>query len=243
MPSKNPVPFEILEPPVTIGADISVRSFETIRRELAEGYPQIARFSPDEQAVIERLIHTTSCFEAVLENIYFTPDAVGRIRGLLQEGARIVLDVNMIRVGLSSFYLETYGNEAVCYVNEPFAFESAKANGTTRSYAAAVEAIRRHRDGPMILACGNAPTFIYAAINTLLSEGVDLSQVALLLFPVGFVNVVESKAYGRKFAEAFDVPAIIMEGRFGGSPQVVATLHAIYKTIQDYDGGTRYNGK
>ncbi len=243
MQSDKPVPFELQEPPVAIGANISVRSFETIHEELAREHPEIAKFSADEQAVIERLVHTTSCFEAVLENIHFTPDAVGRIRRLLQEGARIILDVNMIRVGLSSFYLETYGNEAVCYVNEPFAFESAKEHGTTRSYAAVVEAIRRHRDEPMILACGNAPTFIYAAINTLLTEGVDPSQVALLLFPVGFVNVVESKAYGWKFAEAFDVPAIIMEGRFGGSPQVVATLHAIYKTIQDYDGETRYNGK
>ncbi len=243
MPSKQPVLFELQEPPVAIGADISVRSFETIRQELDRDYPKIGTFAPDEQAVIERLIHTTSCFDAVLESIHFTPDAVGRIRGLLTEGARIILDVNMIRVGLSTFYLDTYGNEAVCYVNEPFAFESAKANGTTRSYAAVVEAIRRHRDAPMILACGNAPTFIYAAINTLLSEGVDLSRVALLLFPVGFVNVVESKAYGRKFAEAFGVPSIIMEGRFGGSPQVVATLHAIYKTIHDYDGETRYNGK
>ena len=237
------MPFELQEPPVALGADISVRSFETIHEELWRDHPSIADFSADEQAVIERLIHTTSCFEAVLENIHFTPDAVGKIRDLLQEGARIILDVNMIRVGLSSFYLETYGNEAVCYVNESFAFASAKEHGTTRSYAAVVEAIRRHRDEPMILACGNAPTFIYAAVKTLIDEGIDLSRVALVLFPVGFVNVVESKEYGKRFAEAFGVPAIIMEGRFGGSPQGVATLHAIYKTIHDYDGSTRYNGK
>ena len=230
------------EPPVPIGADISVRSFATIEQEL-ERYPAIRRFDAHERAVIARLIHTTSCFDAVIDHIYFSPRAPERIGALLQEGATLIVDVNMIKVGLSSFYLDTYANEAVCYVNEPFAYTYAQTHGTTRSYAAVVEAIRRHRDGPMVLVCGNAPTFIYAAINTLLDEGIDLSRVGLLLFPVGFVNVVESKAYGRAFSQSFDVPSIIMEGRFGGSTMGVAAHHAIYKLIRDYDGTTRYNGK
>ncbi len=95
----------------------------------------------------------------------------------------------------------------------------------------------------MILACGNAPTFIYAAINTLLDQGVDLKNVALLLFPVGFVNVVESKDYGKRFCDHYGVSGIIMEGRFGSSTMTVATLHAIYKLIKDYDGKEKYNGK
>jgi precorrin-8X/cobalt-precorrin-8 methylmutase len=230
------------EPPVNIGAQISVRSFERIETEMAS-YPQAERFDPQERAVISRLIHTTTCFEEVLDHIHFSPEALPRIQRLLQEGANIIVDVNMIKVGLSPFYLETYGNEVICYINEPFTYAHAERNQTTRSYAAVVEAIKRHRDKPMVLVCGNAPTFIYAAINTLLDEGVDLSRVALLLFPVGFVNVVESKAYGKRFSETLDVPAVIMEGRFGGSTLSVATLHAIYKLIKDYDGTTRYNGK
>jgi precorrin-8X/cobalt-precorrin-8 methylmutase len=230
------------EPPINIGAEISVRSFELIEAEMAS-YPQSERFDEEERAVISRLIHTTTCFEEILENIYFSPDALHRIKALLTQGANIIVDVNMIKVGLSQFYLDTYGNEVICYINEPFTYEHAERNKTTRSYAAVVEAIRRHRDAPMVLVCGNAPTFIYAAINTLLDEGVDLSRVALLLFPVGFVNVVESKTYGKRFSEHFDVPAVIMEGRFGSSTMGVATLHAIYKLIKDYDGTTRYNGK
>jgi precorrin-8X/cobalt-precorrin-8 methylmutase len=34
-----------------------------------------------------------------------------------------------------------------------------------------------------------------------------------------------------------------MEGRFGSSTMTVATLHATYKLIKDYDGVTKYNGK
>ena len=162
---------------------------------------------------------------------------------LLKNRAKIIVDVNMIKVGLSQFYLDTYGNDVVCYINEPFTYEMAEKNKTTRSYAAVVEAIKMHKDEPLILACGNAPTFIYAAINTLLNEGIDLENVAFILFPVGFVNVVESKDYGKRFCEKFNIPAVIMEGRFGSSTMTVATLHATYKLIKDYDGVSKYNGK
>ncbi len=230
------------QPPINIGADISVRSFEMIEEELQQ-YEKIKEFDENEIEVISRLIHTSTCFEQVLNNICFTSDAIARIQQLLLRKAKIIVDVNMIKVGLSKFYLDTYGNEVVCYINEPFTFERAEQNKTTRSYAAVVEAIRRHKNEPMVLACGNAPTFIYAAINTLLDEGVDLKNVAFLLFPVGFVNVVESKDYGKRFCEQFNIPAVIMEGRFGSSTMTVATLHATYKLIKDYDGKDKYNGK
>ena len=230
------------QPPINIGADISVRSFEMIEEELKD-YPKAKDFDKNETEVVSRLIHTSACFEEVLNNICFTPNAIPRIQELLKNKAKIIVDVNMIKVGLSQFYLDTYGNEVVCYINEKFTYEMAQKNKTTRSYAAVVEAIKKHKDEPMILCCGNAPTFIYAAVNTLLDEGVDLKNVAFILFPVGFVNVVESKDYGKRFCEYFDIPAVIMEGRFGSSTMTVATLHATYKLIKDYDGVTKYNGK
>jgi len=230
------------QPPINIGADISVKSFEMIEDELKQ-YEKVNEFDTDEIEVISRLIHTSTCFEQVLNNIYFTKNAIPKIQKLLQNKAKIIVDVNMIKVGLSKFYLDTYDNEVVCYINEPFTFTRAEQNKTTRSYAAVVEAIKRHKNEPMVLACGNAPTFIYAAVNTLINEGVDLNNVAFLLFPVGFVNVVESKDYGKRFCEQFNIPAVIMEGRFGSSTMTVATLHATYKLIKDYDTDKKYNGK
>ncbi len=234
--------FKLEQPPINIGADISNKSFEMISEELKD-YEKINEFDKGQQEVISRLIHTTTCFDEVLNNIYFSKDAIKRVQKLLLNKAKIIVDVNMIKVGLSDFYLKQYENEVVCYINEPFTYEMAEKNKTTRSYAAVVEAIKKHKDEPLVLACGNAPTFIYAAINTLIEQKVDLNNVALLLFPVGFVNVVESKAYGRKFCDHFDVAGIIMEGRFGSSTMTVATLHAIYKLIKDYDKDEKYNGK
>ncbi|AXH12418.1 precorrin-8X methylmutase [Halarcobacter bivalviorum] len=234
--------FKLEQPPINIGADISNKSFEMISEELKD-YKKINEFDEAQQEVISRLIHTTTCFDEVLNNIYFSKDAIKKVQKLLLNKAKIIVDVNMIKVGLSDFYLKQYENEVVCYINEPFTYEMAEKNKTTRSYAAVVEAIKKHKDEPLVLACGNAPTFIYAAINTLIEQKVDLNNVALLLFPVGFVNVVESKAYGRKFCDHFDVAGIIMEGRFGSSTMTVATLHAIYKLIKDYDKDEKYNGK
>ncbi len=234
--------FKIEKPLVNIGADISVKSFETIKEEL-KNYPKAKEFSSDELAVIERLIHTTTCFDEVLNNIYFSKNALHRIKELLLQEAKIIVDVNMIKVGISDFYLKTYNNEVICYINEPFTYEMSKEMGTTRSYVAVVEAIKRNKDEKMLFVCGNAPTFIYAVINTLLEQKVNLKNVALLLFPVGFVNVIESKEYAKRFSQYFDVPSVIMQGRFGSSTMGVATLHAIYKLIKDYDGVSKYNGK
>jgi precorrin-8X/cobalt-precorrin-8 methylmutase len=229
-------------PPINIGADISNRSFEIIESELKE-YPKSQEFEKDELDIISRLIHTTTCFDQVLENIYFSKSAITNTQELLKSGAKVIVDVNMIKSGLSQFYLKEYENEVVCYINEPFTYESATKNRTTRSYAAVVEAIKRHKEEPLVLACGNAPTFIYAAINTLIDEGVDLSRVSLLLFPVGFVNVIESKEYARKFSDFYGVNLIMMDGRFGSSTMCVATLHALYKLINNFDAHGKYNGK
>ncbi len=234
--------FREKEPPINIGADISMKSFEIIEKEL-KNYPKAKEFNKNEIEVIKRLIHTTTCFNEVLENIYFTPNAIPKIQNLLKDRAKIIVDVNMIKVGISQFYLDSYQNEVICYINEPFTYEMAKKNKTTRSYSAVSEAIKEYRNQPLILACGNAPTFIYSAINRLLKERVDLKNIAFLLFPVGFVNVIEAKEYAKEFCNYFNIPAIIMEGRFGSSTMVVATLHSIYKLIKDFDKDKKYNGK
>jgi precorrin-8X/cobalt-precorrin-8 methylmutase len=232
------------EPRINIGGDISEKSFEMIDEEI-QAYEGYHRFAPHEQAVVSRLIHTTTCFSQVIDNIYFSPNSMQRLMKLLQANAKLIVDTNMIRSGLSEFYLNEYGNEVICYVNEPEVFKMAKENKTTRSYAAVQLAIEKFKDEPMVLACGNAPTFIYAAINTLIDLSVDLENVILLLYPVGFVNVVESKEYGKRFIEHFDkAEGIILEGRYGASTMIVANLHAAYRLIKDYDTelGT-YNGK
>ncbi len=235
--------FKLQEPPLNIGDEISVQSFKMIQAEVAN-YDGFKRFNEDEKILIQRLIHTTTCFDQIIDNIYFTDNAMVKLKNLLEKKAKLIVDTNMICSGLSKFYLQKYENEVICYVNEPEVFEMAKQNKTTRSYAAVELAIKKFKDEPMVLACGNAPTFIYAAINTLIKQNINLDNVMLLLFPVGFVNVVESKEYAKEFMNHFGVEGIILEGRYGASTMVVASLHAAYRLIKDYDTEFgKYNGK
>lgn len=210
--------------------EIEKRSLEIIEDE-ANDYEKFHTFNAEQKEVVKRQIHATTCFEEILDNIWFSPNAVPQIKSLLQDQAAIVVDTNMIKSGLSSYYTEKFGNEVICYVNEPTMYDLAKENGMTRSYMAVKTAIEEDRERPLILACGNAPTFLYSAVKTLVESGRRIDNVAILAFPVGFVNVVESKAYVKSYMEYSGVEGIIMQGRYGASTLVVSALHAIYRLI------------
>lgn len=222
--------FKIEEPLVSEGGDIEAKSLEIIEKE-AYGYPKFSEFTKEQREVVKRQIHATTCFEQILENIYFSPNAVDKLKSLLETKAAIVVDTNMIKSGLSDFYTSKYQNDVICYVNEESIYDEAKKLGTTRSYAAVKKAIEEDSDRGLILACGNAPTFLYSAINTLIKSGRRMDNVAILAFPVGFVNVVESKEYTRLFMEHYGAQGIVMNGRYGASTLVVSALHAVYRLI------------
>jgi len=233
--------WDIIEPPVTIGGKIGDSSLKLVQKEL-KNY-DLSAFSDEEIEVITRLIHTTACFEQTLNNIYFSKNSIAKIQNLLLNSAKIIVDVNMIKVGISSFYLKTYQNEVICLIEEDEVYKLAKNNNTTRSYAAVELAIKKNKNQNLIFLCGNAPTFIYGAINSLVRQNFDLSKVAFLVFPVGFVNVIEAKDYVKKFCKKFDIPLILMQGKFGSSTMAVSALHAVYRLIKDYDKDQKYNGK
>lgn len=222
--------FKIQEPLVAEGSDIEAKSLQAIETEAA-GYPKFLELDDGQREVVKRQIHATTCFSEVLNNIYFSQNAVPKIKELLADGAAIVVDTNMIKSGLSDFYTSKHSNQVICYVNEPDIYEEAKKLGSTRSYAAVKKAIEEDLDRPLILACGNAPTFLYSAIKTLIESGRRVDNVAILAFPVGFINVVESKEYTRSFMDYYGVEGSIMQGRYGASTLVVSALHAIYRLI------------
>lgn len=222
--------FDIKTPAVKDPHEIEELSLKTILEEAGQ-YPGFSKFHPDEQKVVQRMIHTTTCFEQVIDNICFSSGATSRIKTLLEKGATIIADTNMIRSGLNKVYTEKYGNNTICYVSEPDVKEIAQKQGTTRTDIAVKKALTENKSSPLILACGNAPTFLYAAIELIVNEGFDLNNIAIIAMPVGFINVVESKDYTLEFMNMTGAEGIVLKGRYGGSPLVVAALHALYKLI------------
>jgi precorrin-8X/cobalt-precorrin-8 methylmutase len=224
------VQFEIKHPAIKEPEQIEKLSLETIMNE-ANSYPVFKRYSEEEQKVIQRMIHSTTCFDTIINNIWFSEKAIERIKVLLKQEATIITDTNMIKTGISSIYTEKYNNHVICYVSESDVKQKATENKTTRTVIAVQKAIEENKNKPIILACGNAPTYIYAAIEKVLTGDFNLSKIALIALPVGFINVIESKEYAIEFLNKTDAEGITIKGRYGGSTLVVSGLHAIYKLL------------
>jgi precorrin-8X/cobalt-precorrin-8 methylmutase len=111
-------------------AEIYRQSFATIRAEA-----DLARFPPDVEQVVVRLIHTCGQVD-LAEHVAYTDDVVARVDDALAGGAPVLCDSSMVAAGVTATRLP--GNEVVSLVADPRAAELAARRQTTRS-AAGVE--------------------------------------------------------------------------------------------------------
>ena len=75
---------------------------------------------------------------------------------------------------------------------------------------------------PLVYAIGNAPTAL-VRLYELVRAGRVVEPALIIVVPVGFVNVVESK----KLICSLDVPFIVAVGRKGGSNVAAAVCNAL----------------
>jgi precorrin-8X/cobalt-precorrin-8 methylmutase len=189
-------------------------SFAAIRREAPiEALPR------EMQALAMRLVHACSMPD-IVEELAWTPDAIGAGRRALAAGEPVLVDALMVAAGIRRDRLPE-DNPVLCTLREPGIAERAAAGSITRS-AAAVE-LWRDRMGGAVVAIGSAPTALFRLLE-LLDEGAPLPAV-VLAFPVGFVGAAEAKEalIGREPA----VPHIVLRGRRGGSALAAAAVNAL----------------
>jgi precorrin-8X/cobalt-precorrin-8 methylmutase len=198
----------------TDGAAIYLESFATIRAEA-----DLARFTPEEEVVVVRMIHAAGMV-GLERHIRFSPGMAVTARAALEAGAPILCDARMVSEGITRSRLPA-GNDVICTLHDPRVPEMATAMGNTRS-AAALELWRPHLKGAVI-AIGNAPTALFHLLN-LLEDPACPCPAAIIGCPVGFVGAAESKA---ALMAALPVPAVIVEGRLGGSAITVAAVNAL----------------
>lgn len=207
----------LMEKPMS-GEAIEAASFAAIDQEAGlHGLP------PGEWAVARRLIHTTADF-SLIRDLRFHAGAVASGIAALRAGAPIYVDATMIRSGLSLPRLRAvhpgYGPERIhAHVADPDVAQEASRTGLPRSLFALRKARPLLEGG--IVAIGNAPVALLELNRLIAEEG--LRPALVVAMPVGFVHVVESKAE----LLGLPVPAIVLEGRRGGSPLAVAALHAL----------------
>lgn len=198
----------------TDGAAIYQRSFAMIRAEA-----DLARFTPDEEPVVVRMIHAAGMVD-LARHVRFTPGLATRARTALEAGAAILCDARMVSEGITRPRLPA-DNAVICTLHDPAVADLARTMGNTRS-AAAVELWRPHLAGAVV-AIGNAPTALFHLLN-MLEDPACPRPAAIIGCPVGFVGAAESKAALLADAPA---PALVVEGRLGGSAITVAAVNAL----------------
>ena len=198
----------------TDGAAIYVQSFATIRAEA-----DLARFTPEEEVVAVRMIHAAGMV-GLERHVRFTPGMAIAARAALEAGAPILCDARMVSEGITRPRLPA-GNEVICTLHDPSVPALAAKMSNTRS-AAAVELWRPHLAGAVV-AIGNAPTALFHLLN-MLEDPKCPRPAAIIGCPVGFFGAAESK---EALMAAPPCPAVIVEGRLGGSAITVAAVNAL----------------
>ena len=198
----------------TNGATIYTRSFAMIRAEA-----DLACFNADEEPVVVRMIHAAGMV-GLERYVRFTQGMAQAARAALQAGAPILCDARMVSEGITRNRLPAQ-NAVICTLHEAQVPEMATRMSNTRS-AAAVELWRPHLAGAVV-AIGNAPTALFHLLNMLEDPNCP-RPAAIIGCPVGFIGAAESKA---ALIAANAAPALIVEGRLGGSAITVAAVNAL----------------
>ena len=203
----------------TDGAAIYRQSFAMIRAEA-----DLARFTPEEEIVAVRMIHAAGMV-GLAAHIRFSMGMAKVARAALESGAPILCDARMVSEGITRSRLPA-GNAVICTLHDAQVPELAKAMKNTRS-AAALELWRPHLAGA-IVAIGNAPTALFYLLN-MLRDPICPRPAAIIGCPVGFVGAAESKA---ALIADLPVPALVVEGRLGGSAITVAAVNALASRVE-----------
>ena len=198
----------------TDGDAIYRQSFAIIRAEA-----DLSRFSAAEELAVVRMVHATGMV-GLEAHVRFTDGMADAARTALEAGAPILCDVRMVSEGITRTRLPA-DNAIICTLQDPSVRDLAQRMGTTRS-AAALELWRPHLAGAVV-AIGNAPTALFHLLN-MLQDPACPRPAAIIGCPVGFVGAAESKA---ALMAAPPSPAMVVQGRLGGSAITVAAVNTL----------------
>ncbi|MBC7101301.1 cobalt-precorrin-8 methylmutase [Methanothermobacter tenebrarum] len=199
------------------GEEIAEKSRKIIKKLIRD---KIEGLSPEESAIIERIVHSTADPEyADITKMSqdFIPSTIDALWGLKD----ILVDVEMVKVGIS------YDGEVKCYINHPSVIRMAKDKNMTRAAAAMEYAASKGFSGVVVV--GNAPTALLKLIK-LAKAGMDVNSI--IGVPVGFVGAAESK----KLLTKTDIPYLITSGPKGGTPVAVAATNALINLAKKRGG-------
>jgi len=204
--------------------EIEERSFEIIEEE-----SEMENIPFEEKEIIKRVVHATADPEFI-NNMVISSEAIKTGIEAIRAGRDILVDVEMVRAGISKRFLREFGIKVHCYIDDEDVIRISEATGRTRAEIAMEKALNENNNIG-IVAIGNAPTALLKVIEILNRSSVNSSTSAFSLqplvigVPVGFVKALESKV----LLSAQSFPFITNLSRKGGSAVAVATVNALLK--------------
>ncbi len=168
----------------------------------------LAGFGPAAAAVVARVIHASADLEYATTMVVEEGAAAAGVAAVAA-GAPVVVDVEMVRHGVTALAVE-------CFL------PAAAPAGTTRSAAGIALAAERHPEGAIVVV-GCAPTALDEVVR--LHQAGMFAPALVIGLPVGFVGAAESKQRLRDSG----LPAISNVGEKGGSAVAAAALNALVR--------------
>ena len=193
--------------------EITEASFAQIDREIGAH-----AFTPAEYAVVRRVIHTTADFDFAQLVKFSHADPFTAAYTAFSTAPTLVTDVSMVAAGIATVGQKTWKPQINIAVKQAVKQTECPLGQTRSAYGMSLCAATSPQ---AVFVIGNAPTALLA-----LCEGIRQQkwQPALVIgAPVGFVNVVESKAALAQLS----VPHILVAGRKGGSAVAAAITNAL----------------
>ena len=169
---------------------------------------------PEEYNIARRIIHTTADFE-FLNLLQCSPNVVEIAISALNRKTPIITDVSMVKEGIRNMVAKTSGNQIIVAVQQA---QKADHNKTLTE-TGLLKCCPQYPDGIYVI--GNAPTALIALCQQIEAQKIQPSLV--IGVPVGFVSVLEAKAYLAKL----DIPQIQIKGNKGGSTVAAAIINAL----------------
>ena len=182
------------------------------------------RLSPEEYNIARRIIHTTADFD-FLNLLQFSPNAIAIAISAFKAKTPIITDVSMVKEGIKNMVAKTCQNEIIVAVKQ---IQKAD-NNKTLTETGLLQCYAQYPQGIYVI--GNAPTALIALCQQI--EATKVKPAFVIGVPVGFVSVLEAKAYLAKL----NVPQIQVIGHKGGSTVAAAIVNALLVMSQSQING------
>ncbi|MDA8386389.1 MAG: precorrin-8X methylmutase [Actinomycetota bacterium] len=192
---------------------MNIHPIEQESYEILRGRRPLGNLSPLVRAVTERAIHATADLDYA-DTLHAVEDELALAITALRNGCAVVTDVEMTRVGISS-----YG--AQCYLTRGVSRE-----GRTRSADAMAQAIDENRQGA-IFVIGCAPTALFELVERYRAG--EVAPALIIGMPVGFVGAAQSK----EGLARCGAPAVYNRGEKGGSAAAAGVLNALIRIAKE----------